>query len=122
MSDAPEPIDRDGNHADNATSTTPSESEVKIEPEVTAETKELRVEEFKINGDALVAKVRELIHEGNIRRIIVKNDEGQILIEIPLTIGVVGGAIAATLFPVIAALGAIGALVAHLTIAIEKEV
>ncbi|MEG4070842.1 DUF4342 domain-containing protein [Microcoleus sp. Pol11C2] len=78
------------------------------------------VEEVKINGDDLVTKVKELIHEGNIRRIIIKNEEGRILVEVPLTVGVVGGVIGATLFPVIAAVGAIGALVAHMTIIIER--
>jgi len=78
------------------------------------------VEELKINGDDLVTKVKELIHEGSIRRIIIKNEEGRILIEVPLTVGVVGGVIGATLFPVIAAVGAIGALVAHMTIVIER--
>jgi hypothetical protein len=83
---------------------------------------DVRVEEFKINGDALVAKVKELIHEGNIRRIVIKNEEGNTLIEIPLTVGVVGGVLATSLFPIVAALGAIGALVAHLTVVIEKRV
>ncbi|WP_373535173.1 DUF4342 domain-containing protein [Microcoleus sp.] len=78
------------------------------------------VEELKINGNDLVAKVKELLHEGNIRRIIIKNEEGRILVEVPLTVGVVGGVIGAALFPVIAAVGAIGALVAHLTIIIER--
>lgn len=78
------------------------------------------VEELKINGNDLVAKVKELIHEGNIRRIIIKNEEERILVEVPLTVGVVGGVIGAALFPVIAAVGAIGALVAHLTIIIER--
>ncbi|MEG4964853.1 MULTISPECIES: DUF4342 domain-containing protein [unclassified Microcoleus] len=78
------------------------------------------VEELKINGNDLVAKVKELIHEGNIRRIIIKNEEGRILVEVPLTVGVVGGVIGAALFPVIAAIGAIGALVAHMTIIIER--
>ncbi|MEG4251285.1 DUF4342 domain-containing protein [Microcoleus sp. AT3-A2] len=78
------------------------------------------VEELKINGDDLVAKVKELMHEGHIRRIIIKNEEGRILVEVPLTVGVVGGVIGAALFPVIAAIGAIGALVAHLTIIIER--
>jgi Domain of unknown function (DUF4342) len=79
------------------------------------------VEEFSINGDALVTKIKELLHEGNIRRIILKNEEGQILIEIPLTVGVVGGVLSAALFPVMAAIGAIGAMVAHLTIVVEKR-
>ncbi len=92
------------------------------EPGEQTEAKDVSVEEFSIDGDKLVAKVKELIHEGNIRRIIVKNEEGMVLIEIPLTVGVVGGVIGATLFPVIAALGAIGALVARLKIVIEKQV
>ena len=73
-------------------------------------------EEFSINGDALVAKVKELIHEGNIRRITIKNEEGKTLLEIPLTVGLVGAA----LLPLWAALGALAALVAKLTIVIEK--
>jgi hypothetical protein len=81
----------------------------------------VRIEEFTITGDALVAKVKELIHQGNIRRIIIKNEEGRPLIEVPLTVGVVGGVIGATLFPVIAALGAIGALVTHLKVVIERR-
>jgi Domain of unknown function (DUF4342) len=83
---------------------------------------DIRVEEFKISGDALVSKVKEFIHEGNIRRIVIKTEEGNTLIEIPLTVGVVGGVLATSLFPVVAAVGAIGALVAHLTIVIEKQV
>jgi Domain of unknown function (DUF4342) len=93
-----------------------------IPAEAEAETEEkVSVEEFTISGDALVAKVKELVHEGNIRRIIIKNEEGRILIEIPLTVGVVGGVLSAALFPVIAAVGVIGAMVAHLTVVIEKK-
>lgn len=99
-------------------------SEVKFETtplETPAYTQQkVSVEELKINGDDLVAKVKQLIDEGNIRRIIIKNEEGRILVELPLTVGVVGGVIGAALFPVIAAVGAIGALVAHLTIIIER--
>ena len=73
-------------------------------------------EEFKVSGDAMVAKIKELVHEGNIRRIIIKNEEGQTLIEVPLTIGVVG----IILLPVWAAIGAIAALAAKLTIVVEK--
>ncbi len=80
----------------------------------------VRVEEFSINGDALVAKVKELLHEGNIRRIIIKHSEGQTLIEIPLTVGVVGGVLGAALFPVVTAVAVIGSMVAHLTIVVEK--
>jgi hypothetical protein len=89
-------------------------------PEAKTEEK-IGVEEFKITGDALVAKIKELVHQGNIRRIILKNEEGRTLIEIPLTVGVVGGVLSAALFPVMAAVGAIGAMVAHLTIVVEKR-
>ena len=75
-----------------------------------------RSQEFKVSGDAVVAKLKELLHEGNVRRIIIKNDDGKTLIEIPLTLGVAG----ALFLPVWAAIGAIAALAANLTIVIEK--
>jgi hypothetical protein len=75
-----------------------------------------RHEEFKLDGSKVVGKVKELIHEGNIRRIILKNEEGKTLIEIPLTLGVVGAAF----LPVLAAVGAIAALAASMTIVVEK--
>ncbi|NJM99868.1 MAG: DUF4342 domain-containing protein [Phormidesmis sp. RL_2_1] len=79
------------------------------------------VEEVKISGDALVSQIKALIQRGNIRRIIIKNEEGHTLIEIPLTVGVIGGTIGAALFPVVAAVGVIGAMVAHLTVVIERQ-
>lgn len=97
----------------------PVEAEaISAEPETQATA---NTEEFSINGDALVSKVKELIHQGNIRRIIIKNEESRVLIEIPMTAGVVGGVMSVVFFPVIAALGAIGALVAHLTVVVEKK-
>jgi len=72
--------------------------------------------EFRVRGDNLITRVKELIHEGNVRRIIIKNEEGRTLLEIPLTLGVVG----AVLAPVWAALGALAALAADLRIAVEK--
>jgi hypothetical protein len=78
--------------------------------------KEVRTEEYQVSGEALVAKVKELVHGGNIRRIIIKDEEGKTLIEIPLTLGVVG----AVLLPVWAAIGAIAALVTNCTIVVEK--
>ena len=75
-----------------------------------------RSEEFNLSGSQVVDKIKELIHEGNIRRIILKNDEGKTLIEIPLTLGLVGVA----LMPVLAAVGAIAALVTKMTIVVEK--
>lgn len=76
----------------------------------------VRTEEYQVSGDSLVAKVKELVHEGNIRRLTIKNEEGNELISIPLTVGVVG----ALLLPVLAAIGAIAALVADCTIVVEK--
>ncbi len=73
-------------------------------------------EEFRVEGEKLVAKLKELLHEGNIRRIIIKDKDGRTLIEIPLTIGVVG----VLLLPVWAAIGAIAALVTEATIIVEK--
>ena len=90
------------------------------EPDVQdVETEEgVETEEHQVKGDSLLSKIKELVHQGNIRRIIIKNDEGKTLIEIPLTIGVVGIALA----PVWAALGAIAALAADLTVVVEKKV
>jgi hypothetical protein len=80
------------------------------------QTEDVQTEEHQVRGDSLLSKIKELIHEGNITRIIIKNDEGRTLIEIPLALGVVGIALA----PVWAAVGAIGALAADLTIVVEK--
>jgi hypothetical protein len=85
---------------------------------MTMEQEKGRYEEFQVTGEKLIGKVKELIHEGNIRRIIIKNEEGKVLIEVPLTLGVIG----AVLAPVLAAVGAIGALVMNCTIVVEKEV
>lgn len=74
-------------------------------------------EEFNVNGEELLAKVKQLVKEGNIRRIIIKNREGKALVELPLTIGVVG----AVLAPVLAAVGAIAALVTECTIVVERD-
>ena len=74
-------------------------------------------EEFKVSGDMLLTKIKELVHEGNVRRIVVKNDVGHIIAEFPLTAGVVG----AILLPIWAAIGAIAALAADLTIVVERR-
>lgn len=75
-----------------------------------------RTEEFKLNGGEILNKMKELLHEGNIRRIILKDESGKTFLEIPLTIGLVGAALA----PVLAAVGAIAALVSKMTIVVEK--
>jgi hypothetical protein len=76
-----------------------------------------QVEEFKVKGDELLGRVRELIREGNVRRLTIKSSEGKTMLEIPLTIGVVGALIA----PVAAALGAVAALVTECTVTLTRE-
>ena len=76
----------------------------------------VHTEEFSVNGDEILAKVKELIREGNIRRVIIKDKTGRILVEFPLTIGVVGAALA----PVLVAVGAVAALLSEATIVVEK--
>lgn len=74
-------------------------------------------EEFKVNGEDLLKSVKKLIAEGNVRRIIIKSKEGKVIMELPLTIGVVG----ALLAPILAAVGAVAALVTECTIVVERE-
>lgn len=74
-------------------------------------------EEFKVDGEKLIAKIKELIHEGNIRKVIIKDKEGKIMMEIPFTFGVVGVLLA----PQLAAIGAIAALLTEATIVVEKS-
>ena len=74
-------------------------------------------ESFKVNGEELLKKVKEIIKEGNVRKITIKNKEGKTLVEFPLTIGVVG----ALLAPMFAAVGALAALITECTITVERE-
>ena len=75
-----------------------------------------KTEEFKLAGGEILTKIKELIHQGNIRRIILKDEQGKSFLEIPLTVGIVGAAFV----PVLAAIGTIAALVSNLTIIVEK--
>ena len=84
-------------------------AETRAEPKV-------RTERYRVAGEQLLARVRALVHEGNIRRIIIINEQGRAILEIPLTLGVVG----AVLVPVWVALGAIAALAADYTLLVEK--
>jgi hypothetical protein len=74
-------------------------------------------EEFSVSSDNLIEKVRELLHEGNITRIIVKDEKGSVLLEIPVTVGVIGAVIA----PWLAALGVIAALATNCKIVVERR-
>ena len=78
---------------------------------------DFNTEEFKVSGEQLLAKLKDLLHQGNIRRVVIKDKDGKVLIEFPLSIGVVGFVLA----PTLAAVGAIAALVTEATIIVEKE-
>jgi len=74
-------------------------------------------EEFRVSADDLVEKVKELLHEGNITRIIVKDEKDKVMLEIPATVGVIGVVIA----PWLAALGVIAAFVTNCKIVVERR-
>ncbi|MEI8007706.1 MAG: DUF4342 domain-containing protein [Bacteroidota bacterium] len=74
-------------------------------------------EEFQVKAEELVVKVRQLIHEGNVRRLIIKDETGKVYLEIPVTVGVIGALIA----PMLAAVGAIAAMVANLKIEVIRN-
>jgi RNA polymerase subunit RPABC4/transcription elongation factor Spt4 len=74
-------------------------------------------EEYQVSADNLISKVKELVHEGNVRRIIVRSERGETLLDIPVTVGVIGALFA----PYLAALGTIAALVTRCNIAVERR-
>jgi hypothetical protein len=80
------------------------------------EEKKVWTEEIRATGEELLAAVKKLIDEGNVRRITIKNEQGRVLIDIPLTLGVLG----ALLAPQLAAVGALAALVTNCTIIVER--
>ena len=84
------------------------------EPETKSE---LRRQQIRVRGEEMLAKVRELVHEGNARRIIVIGDDGTTLLEIPLTAGIVGTVMA----PALVAIGAIAALATNYTLLVEAR-
>jgi hypothetical protein len=73
--------------------------------------------EFKVKGEELLSKIKEIIQEGNAKRIIIKNEKGDTYLEIPVTIGIIGALFA----PILAAVGALAALAANFTIIVEKK-
>jgi uncharacterized membrane protein YvbJ len=82
-----------------------------------AKTVKVTTEEYSVSSDNLIERVKELLHEGNVTRIIIKNEKGEVLLEIPATIGVIG----AVLVPWVAALGTIAALATKCKIVVEKR-
>ena len=81
----------------------------------------VRTEEFKVSADETVAKIKEIVAEGNVRRIIIQTEEGKTLIEFPLTIGVAAAAGVLLLAPLLAAVGVLAAIVTDLTLVVERE-
>ena len=79
--------------------------------------KQTREETFRVEGSKLIGKVKDLIREGNVRSIIIKDKNGKEIIQVPLTLGVIGAAIA----PALAAVGAIAALVTECTVTVVRE-
>jgi uncharacterized membrane protein YvbJ len=79
--------------------------------------KDVKTEEFVVKSDELIKTVKKLLHEGNVRRIIVKDEKGKILIEFPVTIGMIGTIVA----PWLAALGVIGAIATNCKIVVERR-
>ena len=78
-------------------------------------------EEFSVNSDNLMSKVQELINESNVRRILIKNAEGRVLFEVPLTAGLVGGAVGIAFFAPLVAIASIGMLAARFTLVVERR-
>jgi len=76
-----------------------------------------RKNEFKVKGEELMRKVKDIIHEGNVRKIIIKDEKGNTYLEIPLSIGVVGALFA----PVLAAVGALAALASNFTLEVVRK-
>ena len=78
-------------------------------------------EQFEVAGDKLVETVKNLIHEGNVRRIILKREDGSALLEIPVNAGLVGLALTVAIAPVLLAIGAIAAVVSKITLVVERR-
>jgi hypothetical protein len=74
-------------------------------------------EEFKVKSEEVISKVKELLHEGNVRKLIIKDEDGKVYLEIPVTFGVIGAMMA----PWLAAVGAVAAMVANLKIEVVRE-
>ena len=88
-----------------------------MSPQSTATETKPVTERFHFTSEEVVSRVKKLVHEGNVRRVIIKSAEGHTIVEFPLTVGVVGAALA----PMWAALGAVVALVTDCTIEVEKK-
>ncbi|MFA5026183.1 MAG: DUF4342 domain-containing protein [Candidatus Shapirobacteria bacterium] len=82
-----------------------------------AKTTKVEQDSFKVNGEELLKKIKELIKEGNVREISIENKEGKIIMVLPLTVGIIGAA----LLPPLAAVGAIAALLTECTLRVKRN-
>jgi hypothetical protein len=78
-------------------------------------------EQFEVAGDKLVSTVKDLIHEGNVRRIILQREDGSALLEVPVNAGLVGVALTVAIAPVLLAIGAIAAVLSRVTLLVERR-
>ncbi len=78
-------------------------------------------EEIDVAGENLLTKVRELIHEGNVRRVILKREDGSVLLELPLTAGLTVTALTVAVAPALVGIGAIAAVVNQVTLVVERD-
>ncbi len=78
-------------------------------------------EEIEVAGNELVDRVKELMQESNVRRLIIRNQEGEVLVEIPLTAALLGGGVAVLVAPLLAAVGGIAAFLAKVKIEVVRE-
>ncbi|HEY1389306.1 MAG TPA: DUF4342 domain-containing protein [Ktedonobacterales bacterium] len=85
--------------------------------QTTPDTTSRTTEQYQLTGDDVISKIKQIVHEGNVRRVLIRNAEGHVIVEFPLTVGVVGAALA----PMWAAVGAIVALVTDCAIEIERR-
>lgn len=79
-------------------------------------TEQVRSEEYQVSGKNLLARVKELVREGNVRRVIIKNPDGRTVLDLPLTLGLLGAA----WLPLLTAVGGIAALAARYTVVVER--
>ncbi|MGB7412936.1 MAG: DUF4342 domain-containing protein [Thermosynechococcaceae cyanobacterium] len=93
-----------------------------IDP-IDSDTPKTSIEEFLINANTVMARIKELIGQGNVRQIVIKTEAGRPLVRIPCTVGVVGGTLGLMFSPfLMAAIAALGILAGRLTLVIEKTV
>ena len=78
-------------------------------------------EDIKVTGSELVDRIKELMEEGNVRRLIIRKPDGESLLEIPLTAGVAVGGVVTIMAPVLAAIGALAALIAEFKVEVVRE-